>query len=339
MTMNRRPGFTVVEVLVALFILAIGVIAIQTMFPLAASQHGLAVRSDRSALGAFSADGYFRSYWKAEVVEKGGGTEPFFTSLDNPDGSTQAPHSLPNASADPVSYPVIIDPMGFVARGSVPAAYRDWFGDFGGTNIPRRTLNAVFFQPAAAQSAFSLRICSLMDGLGYDEFGSPVDANGLADRELRYNWLWIIQRTNNLNKLTANLTVVTFDRRAHMYAPPGSEAVFNNVAFDPNPLSPNNTRVVADGRDRAEHPGRDPARQPVPGGAGRRLGRGHDGRGPGDADPADGRRQRHVPRDGDRPPRGVRGVHPADAEPRPVTPGAATRPTAGILTSPDEGSP
>jgi hypothetical protein len=72
-----------------------------------------------------------------------------------------------------------------------------------------------------------------MDGLGYDENGAPT-----ADRELRYNWLWIVQRPINQNRLSANLTVVVFDRRAHLYAPdPGSEFVFTGVTFTPGTTS------------------------------------------------------------------------------------------------------
>jgi hypothetical protein len=67
-----------------------------------------------------------------------------------------------------------------------------------------------------------------MDTLGYDEFGNPTD-----EREMRYNWLWIIQRPNNTSRYTANMTVVVFDRRANLYAPVGSEAVYSNVAATP----------------------------------------------------------------------------------------------------------
>lgn len=236
--MTRRPGLTLTEVLVTLAILAFGVLAIMTMFPLAASQMAIAIREDRSAQAAASAEGYFRAYWKAEVVERerlkavtGVGTnEQFYSALDDPNAYNPAltaaqKHNGPSGNGtfnpplpDEPSYPVVIDPMGFEARATgVPY----WVGDTGATgvasDIPRRTLNLL-----NRDKQYTFRTCSLMDGLGYDEDGHP-----LPDRELRYNWLWVIQRPQNVNKYAASLTVVVFDNRAHLFAPTGAEDVFS----------------------------------------------------------------------------------------------------------------
>jgi prepilin-type N-terminal cleavage/methylation domain-containing protein len=218
--MTRRRGLSLIEVLVALFIMGLGVIAILTMFPLGAYQMAVAVREDRSAQSAAAADAYIRTYWKINVVEQGGGSEPFFLALN---GTSVG---LPLALDTEPSYPVAVDPMGVAARSGVN---KNWLGDLAGvnpsTNIPRQNLNLI------TTSQYAQRVCSLMDGLGYDDDGRPLNPAGTgADRELRYNWLWVIQRTNNANKLAANLTVVVFDRRAHLYAPVGSEAVFSTVA-------------------------------------------------------------------------------------------------------------
>jgi hypothetical protein len=233
--MTRRPGLSVTEVLVALFILALGVIAIQTMFPLAASQLLVAVREDRSALAAVTGDATFRSYWRTEVAEANGGNEPFFAYLDNPNIP-----GLPPARSTEHSYPVIVDPMGYVARSGPD---RDRFGDGGVTLIRRAPVNALLpatdprhnRATAGNPAAYALRMCSLMDGMGYDEFGRAFDPGGnpSADREFRYNWFWIVQRTNNANKTAANLTVVVFDKRAHLHAPPRSEEVFA-ATFSPD---------------------------------------------------------------------------------------------------------
>lgn len=231
--MTRRPGMSLTEVLVALFILALGVIAILTLFPLGAAQMAVAVREDRGALAAFDADGYMRAYWKTEVAEKGTPTEAFFTALDNPGkGLTDL-----RTTSDLVSYPVIVDPMGYVSRSGTAA---NWFGDGGVTYVPRQNL-----QLLGTSTPYAMRVCSLMDGLGYDEYGAPTQ-----ERELRYNWLWIIQRTNNANKTAANMTVVVFDRRAPLYAPTGSEAVFGvaaatgaPVAVAPGQLAPGVTSI------------------------------------------------------------------------------------------------
>jgi len=226
--MTRRSGLTLVEVLTALFILALGVIAILTMFPLGASQMAIAVRDNRSTECAFNADAYLRNYWKTQVVEAGGGGEPFYASLFDPDptaGAGAFPHGVTATGTD-MSLPVIIDPMGSVARlNTDPSMY--WVGDGGATNIPRRNLALLGSSPQLAQ-----RTCTLMDTLGYDEFGVPTD-----DREMRYNWLWVVQLPNCSNAKTANMTVVVFDRRAHLYAPTGSEAVYPVATVNPGTTS------------------------------------------------------------------------------------------------------
>src|SRR5262249_41714718 len=131
--MTRRPGLSLVEVLTALFILALGVIAIMTMFPLGASQMAIAVREDRSALAAFGADQYFRTYWKTQVVEPlmqqpPGTPDPFYNVLNTPGGGLPAL----NGTETLPSYPVAVDPMGFLAprpNSTNPSANPSWLGD------------------------------------------------------------------------------------------------------------------------------------------------------------------------------------------------------------------
>ncbi|WP_439621753.1 type IV pilus modification PilV family protein [Gemmata sp.] len=227
--MRRRPGLTLTEVLVTLAILSFGVLAVLTLFPLAASQMAIAVREDRSAQAANAADGYLRAYWKSEVVDKVKAgdtvTEPFYEALTNPNDLNVVPAAelkplmlpavtLPFLPAE-ASYPVFIDPMGFAAR---TGGSKYWVGDNGGASAPRRSLSKL----TTAQQAF--RTCSLMDGLGYDENGHPT-----PDRELRYNWMWVVQRPDNREQLKADMTVLVYDRRAHMYAPTGSEGWFTTL--------------------------------------------------------------------------------------------------------------
>lgn len=209
--MSRRPGLTLTEVLVTLAILAFGILAILTLFPLAASQMAIAVREDRSAQAANAADGYIRAYWKTRFVEEPGTNEPtIISAFDSPGGG------LPTATSGP-SYPVMIDPMGYEARST---GVRDWLGDGGSSKVARRTLSAL-----SGNKPYTQRVCSQMDGFGYDENGHPT-----ADRELRYNWAWIVQCPDVTNKKVATASVVVYDNRPNLYAPTGSEGVFNTAA-------------------------------------------------------------------------------------------------------------
>jgi hypothetical protein len=263
------------EVLVALFILTLGVIGILTMFPLGAAQMARAVRDDRSALAAANADAYMRWYWQNYVVMGTVGGQPVTDAsfipvnsaastclFDNPAiyGGPLGPagYNLPSLvqtntnitnqilfpNAGQLSYPVVVDPMGWAAGRTM------YFGESPYAPIPRCTLAAVQQQPSvnglipqAQLHNFPYRICSLADGLGYNDNGTPD-----GDLELRYNWLWVLQRPQyineeneinasaktNLNLLTANMTVVVFDRRPFGYPPPsvtGFEVVVPGVTI------------------------------------------------------------------------------------------------------------
>lgn len=224
--MSRRPGLTLTEVLVTLAILAFGILAILTLFPLAASQMAIAVREDRSAQAANAADGYFRAYWKTEIVEKYPLTiaEPFYPLIDNPGGG------LPAAIAGEPGYPIMIDPIGFASR---PAATQIALGDGATTKLTRRSLALI---TAVGGTQYPFRVCSQMDGLGYDENGHPT-----TDRELRYNWAWLVQCPDVALKTTATLSVIVFDNRPNLYAPTGSEAVHTGT------VTPGTTQITLSG--------------------------------------------------------------------------------------------
>jgi type II secretory pathway pseudopilin PulG len=241
--MKRRPGFTLIEILITLFILMSGLLAILTLFPLAASQMAIAVREDRSAQAATQADAFFRSYWKSLTEQPTftpATSEPFYQALNSPGDP-----ALPAPLIDEWSYPVLVDPMGFVARSG--QVNQTWVGDLNAgsrtTNVPRRSLNLIT-NPATNggnQSLYSMKLCSLPDSLSYNDDGVPQNpVSTLAEREWRYNWAWVVQRTNR-NPNAATLTIVVFDKRAPLFTPAGSE-----VAFGAN-FTPGSTTVVVTG--------------------------------------------------------------------------------------------
>ncbi|HEX4613851.1 MAG TPA: prepilin-type N-terminal cleavage/methylation domain-containing protein, partial [Urbifossiella sp.] len=248
--MIRRPGLSLTEVLVALFIMGIGTIAILTLFPLGALNMAQALRDDRTTQSATQADAYLR--WYVQNAKDLPSTSPLFISnelfskaLNDPGSTTVSKLLIPVTGQAVPSYPVVIDPMGQLPRGGVSAGLGTsafWLGDGGfgngaaGANtsaIPRQSLLSIVApvaqggQPPASQSPFALRICTLLDGFGYDKTsgGPDITTSGVVDRDNRYNWLWVIQRPDNSTS-GATLTVVVFDRRAPNFAPAGSETVF-----------------------------------------------------------------------------------------------------------------
>ncbi|HYH65830.1 MAG TPA: prepilin-type N-terminal cleavage/methylation domain-containing protein [Urbifossiella sp.] len=248
--MSRRPGLSLTEVLVALFIMGIGCIAILTLFPLGALNMAQAFRDDRCTQSAYQADAYLRAYVQTarDTGRLNAASEKFVEALTDPDpGATRsAKNYMPPVGGGMPSYPVFIDPLGYRARGGTndapPAEDRiQWLGDHGfgvpditvsppvhKSALARRSLRFITSLNAnaaetAKQQPLAIRTCSLLDGFGYDLNGQPTTVGGgtTIDRDLRYNWLWVIQKPD-AGAAPTNVTVVTFDKRAPGYAPTGT---------------------------------------------------------------------------------------------------------------------
>lgn len=215
-----RRGISLTEVLVALFIMALGVIAILTMFPMGLITMGQALKDDRATQCAYQAEAYMRWYWRDQVLSKPTPTEPFYDAMNSPGGTL--PAILPS---DPeASYPVLVDPMGVVMGNG------DWIGTGSGqpTAIRRHSLSLITTQPPASHAPISLRTCSLMDTMGFSESGQPAtDPTGTTiDRTLPYNFAWLLQRETNREQSTAKMTVLVYDKRVHLFQPSAKETVF-----------------------------------------------------------------------------------------------------------------
>jgi hypothetical protein len=220
---RRRTGTSLMEVLVGFGILGIGVASVISLYPFAALAAGNALIRDRTTTSALIADGQLRDIHKRGVVEMGeGSNEPYYGRLDAGTGATGLP-SVPRDSGEP-SYPVFIDPMGFAAGQNGPV------GTAGpATGIPRVNLSLVTGSGDPVRHA--LRFCSQLDGLGYNDDGA-VQA-GPEMRELRYNWLWVVQRPVNRDRFNLRMQVVVFNQRIHQYRPSMTETVYANVTFTP----------------------------------------------------------------------------------------------------------
>lgn len=224
---TRRRGTSLIEVLCGLGILALGAISVMVLFPFSALTLGQALQDDRTTTCAIMWDGQMRDIHR-NVVEQGEGTsELYFPKLDNP-GNGLPPVS--RTSTEP-SYPVYVDPMGWVA------GRRD-VGDNGETLIPRTSLQFI-----GNNSALALKACSLMDSLTYNEDGAVP--GGFDMREIRYNSACMLQRMINRDRFTIRMQVVVYKQRAHLYKPPGSEAVYG-ATFTPGDTAITNVPITAD---------------------------------------------------------------------------------------------
>jgi hypothetical protein len=132
------------EVLIATFILSIGLVAIMALFPIGAVNMARAITQDRSATHGVNSDTMFRYYWKQAWNDPTSGTtrasageayaysqEPVVWLLQNhPSYGT-----IPNTSSQP-SFPVLVDPVGFLTNGG---SGNNQYFVAGGASLPVRT--------------------------------------------------------------------------------------------------------------------------------------------------------------------------------------------------------
>src|SRR5271155_4256186 len=121
--MARRNGMTLMEVLIAIFVMGIGLLAILAMFPMGALTMQRAIRDDRGGHAASNAKALATSM----NVRFDPNLQGLFTS-----------GSLGNAPLDGPSYPVFADPLGYL---SYSTGYQSWVGGSGNTTIRRSSLS------------------------------------------------------------------------------------------------------------------------------------------------------------------------------------------------------
>jgi prepilin-type N-terminal cleavage/methylation domain-containing protein len=235
---NRsRRGFSLTEVIVALFIMALGIISLLTLFPLGAVQMGKALRDDRSQTTAVIADGKMRLLWEHEFK-----TIPFVTP--NPPITPPPPYpqlfeykslfvqnmtspatglaaSFSNVSSGAM-YPILCDPIGVfsypgnksigVAATPLPATVQFKRINITGINGPNALNTAANF-------------LTMPDDLTFDPASShpAVEAGSIA-RQGRFNFAYVLQVPNYSTQSVCDMKVLVFDRRI-----PGI-----------NPIAPNN---------------------------------------------------------------------------------------------------
>lgn len=232
---RSRSGITMTEVLVTLFVMALGAIAILTLFPLGMLQITQALKDDRTAQSASAADGFMRWYWKTYVVEgptfDGNLTSSSGSAFDSPGGSLP---TLTAANGEEASHPVAVDPIGWNVRSASDPS-RDLVA---GGVMARRNLAAPSLMPLSQ----SIRTCTMLDGLTYDINGLPDTSSGAVVRDTRYNWLWVLQRPQLKNPNIVTMDIVVFDKRG-IY--PSLENVFASLPplATPITLTPGKTSL------------------------------------------------------------------------------------------------
>lgn len=194
---NSRTGATLVEVLVAIFVMGIGLLALLVLFPLGALNMAQAIRSDRTAHIAAN----------AAAIARFRGIRDSTNWVDSGGVAYVAPTVYPAGYTGP-AYPVYVDPFPIV--WSLPGA--GWVGGgSSGPGIQRCTVNYVGTTNFAALN----RWFGFRDDAPFQENGLvQVDSNIQFQRENRYSWAYLCRREDYAaTNPGVDLKVVVYERR------------------------------------------------------------------------------------------------------------------------------
>lgn len=233
---TRRAGATLIEVLVAIFVMAIGLLALLTLFPLGALRMAQAIQDERTAQAAVSAHALshlnlpnlvdpppgagpalvnprFQEAWPLVAPPPGG------LSITDPYKDPYPPGTQPpawkGAHADMPSYPVFVDPVGFQ---TAPAGLPQQYSLASSYYMSRR---GVKFAPGSRPDLI-YRWFTLLDDIEFESdltAGTPGAPRLLGagspqfNRDVRYSYALMCQRPRYGDPSVVNVSVVVYNKR------------------------------------------------------------------------------------------------------------------------------
>ncbi len=252
--MKPRSAVTLIETLIAIFIMGVGLLALLTLFPLGALNMAQAIKDDRCAHANTNAHAIANAINLRKNPDVLAAMRMPATSL--PTGPLQGPAAtqLPNRTARGPSWPVFVDPLGFRAHlgQGTPAGVRQyWVGGTIGTvaqgGLRRCSISNVATDPNAVDAPnLSSAATTLPQLIPYTTFlddvtlldnGRPnLTEPGAVERQGRYSWAWVCQLRNAA--ATANqvvdLQVVVFSRRTLDFGTTTGPETWYAATFQPN---------------------------------------------------------------------------------------------------------
>jgi type II secretory pathway pseudopilin PulG len=195
--MQRRTGTTLVEVLVAIFVMGIGMLAVLTLFPLGALNMAQAIRDDRVMHSAVTAKAF------AEVADYR--NDPAVVPLySNPGGNLQNLAGI--ANYDGPSYPVILDPFGYTA--AFPPA-QNWVGGNNAATygVPRTTQAGLTNQQTMQRFVF-------LDDITFNDDGQPDTSTGFVERGGGFSWAYLFRRPRLAVSSVVDVSIIVYNQRS-----------------------------------------------------------------------------------------------------------------------------
>jgi Prokaryotic N-terminal methylation motif len=231
--MRKRPGITLIEVLVSIFIMAIGLLALLTLFPLGALRMSQALQDDRAGASA-NAGANICDAFKIR-------TDPQYDPAGAPSLFVTPPTAsfLPQyATQNGTGIPIFIDPNG--AGSSLGASANPTPATPG---IWRLSPSAAIFPPAGIPepgppgtvTTPAARYFTLLDDMTFFTNGQPDTTSGVIPRGDRYTWAYLLHRSPPSSTGGAvDLQIVVYAGRST--ALPSAENTF--AATNPTGIGP-----------------------------------------------------------------------------------------------------
>jgi hypothetical protein len=228
--MVRRSGTTLIEVLIAIFVSAIGLLALLALFPIGALSMAEAIKNGKTAQAA--ANGAATAEVQQVRTDSqlyyyvGPTLKDFFTRPALTIPNSVPPVTLPDLSTytDPVTgqlydgpgYPVYMDPLGAVNLGvgrigHLPVAPANSPG------IRRRTVSYV------STTSQYLRWFATLDDITFDQKNgtglpsgpvNPLTGLTVVAREGRYSWAYMLRRPKYSEPSVVDVSVVVYAGRS-----------------------------------------------------------------------------------------------------------------------------
>jgi Tfp pilus assembly protein PilV len=216
---------TLVEVLVTIFIMGIGMIALLTLFPLGALTMAQAIRDDRIGNAAGEAAALANAF---NVRNDANAVALFNNYLTAGPGGT--------AAANPTGpgYPVYVDP--FYATQVPPPPNLGVLAPSPG--IDRCTASYVGGTNPAVARFFALR-----DDINFANNGVPVGSPGVVQRGGGYTWAYLLRRNKAASGAEVDLTVVVYAGRSIQLAAGENTYTVNQVGSTTNAANAGDTAV------------------------------------------------------------------------------------------------
>jgi hypothetical protein len=240
--MRQRPAATLVEVLVAIFVMGIGLLALLALFPLGALSMAQAIKDDRTSHAAANGAAIAEALAiRNDLVLVNANYDTFSNMVSN----TTIPlplGPLPQGHPELPSYAVYVDPTGFNAFTAL-GAFSIWVG--GTPGVARRSVSFVnpeVLQPPAllplVRTQRILRWFTLQDDMAFytdskvGPMGTPNISTGAIQRDGRYSWGVLLRRPRSIVTSVVEATVVVYSQRplgltaAGAIAIPSGEVVY-----------------------------------------------------------------------------------------------------------------